>query len=118
MSNNKQEVEFHPLKEMCIDIDDIKNIRDFFNHFSIPMDDKLEAAMVDLETALKESNKFEELLVKQNNVRVRLCVVLWESQSPLFQDEIFKEVRDNAKHIAFIGNFEDQLKELVTDLNP
>lgn len=112
--SNNSGVQFTPLTEMCIDLDDIKNIKDFFNHFSIPVPDKLNSAMAQFEQALQEDTYINELIKLQNNVRVQLCTTICETDVPLFKDQLFSEVIENAKNIAFISNFDDQLETLVS----
>lgn len=112
--SNNSGVQFAPLTEMCIDQDDIKNIKDFFTHFGIPVPDKLNSAMTQLENALQEDIHINELIKLQNSVRVQLCTTICETDVPLFKDPLFDEVIHNAKNIAFISNFDDQLETLVS----
>jgi len=116
ITDQKQdEVQFTPLADLCIDGDDCKNIKDFYTHFGIDMETALKESIAAFEDAVKEHAPKEKLIELQNNLRVQLCVSVCSSEHPLFKDQLFTEVRDNAKQVAFLSNFNKQLEELVTE---
>lgn len=116
ITDQKQdEVQFTPLNDLCIDADDCKNVKDFYTHFGIDMEEALRTSILAFEEALAANEPKEKLIELQNDLRVQLCVSICGSEHPLFKDQLFTEVRDNAKQVAFLSNFNKQLEELVTE---
>lgn len=113
----QEEVQFTPLTDLCIDGDDCRNVKDFYEHFNIDMTEALKQSILAFEEALNAQAPKEKLIELQNDMRVQLCVSVCSSEHPLFKDQLFTEVRDNAKQVAFLSNFNKQLEELVTEDN-
>lgn len=111
----QEEVQFTPLKELCIDSDDCKNIKDFYEHFNINMEEGLRSAIENFDKAIHNQAEREQLIELQNELRLQLCVSICSSEHPLFKDPLFSEVSENSKQVAFLSSFNKQLEELVTD---
>lgn len=111
----QEEVQFTPLKELCIDGDDCKNIKDFYEHFNIGMGESLKSAIEIFEKAIHNQATREHLIDLQNELRLQLCISICSSEHPLFKDPLFSEVSENSKQVAFLSNFNKQLEELVTN---
>lgn len=107
-------VQVEPLKEVCIDNEDVKNIIDFFRHFEIKMPDDLTEALKAFEEAQVRNAPDGELCLLQNTLRTALCRCIVERNADAFKNEIFNEVVENCKKVIFIDSFENQVKDLVT----
>lgn len=110
------------LTEVVTDLEDCKNVRDFFTHFKIHMPDYLNSAIVNYEAVLETTRSFtkeektvsKKLLEAQNIFRVSLCKAMVESDHPLFKDELFKTVIGNSEEVVFCANFDEQIGEALT----
>jgi hypothetical protein len=111
-----------PLKEVTTDVEDCKNVRDFFSHFKIDLPASLDEAISTYEklleankTSTKETKSTDQSLINaQNAFRVALCKAMVDSEHPLFKDELFKTVINNSDQVVFCANFDKQVTEELT----
>jgi hypothetical protein len=117
LENQKdKEVEFGALTTLNIDVDDCRNIRDFYTHFAIEMPIALKNAIDAFEVALMNTTPRDDLIDLQNQLRVNLCVSIVNSEHPFFKDHLMEEIRSNANQIAFLASFDQQISETLDDL--
>ena len=95
-----------PLKEVVIEVDDAKNILEFFEHFSL----SVPAYVTEAITAFEK----EQTLDTQNKFRVAFSKAINEGKEALFSDDIFKLIRENTKQIVFYNEFTEQLEEALS----
>lgn len=116
--NSNEGVCLTDLTDVYLDADDVGNIRTFFDHFEIPVTDYLDKEIKLFETAARAGEPKERLVALQNDLRAALCATIVESKHPLFTDDLFSVVRENAKQVAFLKHFDQQSNtELgITDL--
>ena len=97
------------LKEVVLNHDDIKNLREFFTHFKISMIAEMEEIL-----ARWEMKKDKVTPQDQQDLKVALCAQMLQSDHPMFKDELFKPILENSSKIVFDAQFE---KELETQLS-
>ena len=116
-TNEQEKIQVEPLTEVYVDGSDIQSIRDFFEHFTIPLPDYLEVALKDFESTIMAGNAEKDVLLqKQNAVRVELCRSMVESESAVFKNPLLDVVIQNSQNILFNAKFDEQVKEhLNTD---
>ena len=110
MSND---VQFTPLTDLFIDVEDCRNIKDFIEHFAIESTPELLNALQQFESAFKNGMDRNILVGLQNDLRNRLCEFIISANHPLFDDPLMNEVLDNAKQISFLASFDKQVDEML-----
>jgi len=127
MEKNNNNFQVEALEEITTDVEDCKNVRDFFSHFKIDVPNYLHDAIAAYEAALdanknskEQRNQDRTLLDAQNLFRISLCRAMVESDHPLFKDELFKTVINNSDQVVFTANFDKQISDALTTnkLNP
>lgn len=105
----KDVLEEKKAREVVLNLDDIRNIRDFFNHFKIEIQPELDSAMQAWET-----KKDKVTIEDQDALKVGLCVSMLKSDHAMFKDSLFANIIKNSEKIVFESTFQ---KELETQLS-
>ena len=111
--SDSEKIQFEPLTDVYIDGSDVQSIRDFFEHFSIPLPETLEAVCKAFERGIKAEADKNELLRLQNDVRVELCRTMVESESKVFKNPLLDVVIKNSQNILFNAKFDEQVRETL-----
>lgn len=92
-------------KKMYLSLEDAKNIRDFYEHFEVPVTDLLKSAL----------ENFEKEQTYENQEALKLATVLSvsESQHEVFVDEMFVNIRKDTADIAYEMTFERDMQEML-----
>ncbi len=93
-------------EKVVLSSEDIKNVNEYFKHFSIPMPNYLEESL----------NKFNEsqTLENQKFLKLQICKVLIESQHESFRDQMFDTVKETANKARYDLQFEFDVKDELT----
>ena len=101
------------LKEVVLNRDDIKNLRDFFSHFKIEMVPELDAVLTRW-----EKNPESVTPEVQEELKVALCSNMLISNHKMFSDELFEPILDNSRKIVYDATFKKELEnQLAVDEN-
>lgn len=90
---------------MAITADDCDGAAEFWKHFEIEMPVELQNAF----KTFKEDPSFEN----QNKIKLAVCKAIGGSSHEAFQDEMFKEVVEECKSIAYDLSFEESLESVL-----
>jgi hypothetical protein len=112
-TNEQEKIQVEPLTEVYVDGSDVQSIRDFYEHFSINVQDYLETALTDFEKAVQNNADKDVLIQKQNEVRVALCRSMVESESAVFKNPLLDVVIKNSQNILFNAKFDEQVRETL-----
>lgn len=96
------------VREVVLNIDDIRNVREFFKHFRIEVAPELEDAM-----AAWEAKDSKVSLQDQEALKIGLCVSMLKSSHPMFKDPLFEKILKKAEKLVYESTF---AKELETQL--
>jgi len=93
------------LKEVVLNQDDIRNLRDFFAHFKVEV-------IPELDAVLKRWEEKKEKVTPQDqgDLRVQLCANMLRSGHKMFADELFKPILANSEKIVFDATFKSELE--------
>lgn len=95
---------------VVVNMDDIRNIEEFFTHFEIPMD----AGLVAVSAKFRDDPTnftFED----QALLRTYVAKSIAASDHKLLTNDIFKDIVSNCKTAAFDGQFELDLQSMLTE---
>lgn len=95
-----------------VTIEDVKNVRDFFDHFKIDMPQYLSDHLNNMENA---DSITEEL---HDEMRVQVARAITESEHEIFKDQLFEEVIPNCEKAWFDRQFSDDFEEAMDTTNP
>lgn len=93
------------LKEIVLNVDDIRNLREFLNHFKVEIIPELDAAMTTW-----ESKKDKVTLEDQEKLRIALCKTMLTSEHRMFKDELFVPILASSEKIVFESTFKEELE--------
>lgn len=93
-------------QKMYLSGEDVKNIRDFYDHFEIPMPDHLKTALANFESDQSYAN--------QEALKLATCLAINESTHEVFTDEMFANIRADTASIAFDMSFEQGMQDILT----
>jgi len=99
------EVNVHKLTNLKIDPSDAKGVLDFWLHFDLHLPDYLQ----------KAADNFEQNpnVDTQDTFRGALCKALHEGKEDVFQDDLFKAIRQNSDKVLFNYQFLEQLEDQI-----
>ena len=106
MAENKNGLGEVVEKKMYLSLEDAKNIRDFYEHFEISMDDGLQKALTNFEQ--------EQSYENQEALKLATCLSVSNSQHEVFVDEMFANIRKDTADIAYEMSFEKDIHDMLT----
>lgn len=106
---SKDILEEKKAREVVLNCDDVRNIRDFFNHFKIEIAPELETAM-----SAWETKKDKVTIEDQDALKVGLCISMIRSEHAMFRDDLFSNIIKNSEKIVFESTFQKELETQLT----
>jgi len=103
----KKEKSIDKEKKVVLATEDINNIRNFWEHFKIPANEKLTNALAAFEAAPTYDN--------QQNVKVAICNVIAASEHPAFKDSMITGIHTESTHVSYQSQFDKDLTEVLTE---
>jgi hypothetical protein len=100
-------VNIEKLKEVKIDPSDAEAVLDFWHHFELHVPDYLDNA---LKSFVANPN-----VDTQDQFRGALCQAINEGKEDIFQDELFKAIRESSDKVLFNFKFHQQLEENISE---
>lgn len=97
------------LKEIMLNVDDIRNLREFFQHFQVTIHPDLEDALT-----VWENKKEKVTLEDQENLRIGLCKTMVSSDHKMFKDELFAPILASSEKLVFESTFKEELEKQLT----
>jgi hypothetical protein len=96
--------------KVVINDEDLKHIEDFFNHFEIPMHDRLKARIQEF-----RDDPAGYTVLQQKRLRQEMSHAIVNTDHPLLQDELFSYLRANCAHDDYHAQFDRDIEEALTD---
>jgi hypothetical protein len=90
-----------------VTMEDVKNVRDFFDHFKIEMPQYL----TDHLAAMENAENIDEKL--HDEMRVQVARAIAESEHEIFKDQLFEEVIPNCQKAWFDRQFSEDFEEAM-----
>jgi len=111
MSNNQvEEKETNPLQEVTkkvlINAEDCAGAAEFWKHFNVEM-------LPELRTAFERFEK-EPTYENQQEIKLQVCRAIGYTDHEAFRDEMFKEIVEECRGIAYDMSFDKSLTETLT----
>jgi len=98
------------LKEVVLNNDDIKNLREFFVHFKVEIIPELEEVLTRWESKREKVTPQD-----QEDLKVALCANMLASEHQMFKDELFKPILENSSKIVYDATFEREIKNQLAE---
>lgn len=102
-SNKLQEVE----RKVTITPEDVAGAAEFWTHFEIPMPQALADAI--------EAFKNNPTVETQDNLKLQVTTAIGHTKHEAFEDEMFKEIVQECKDVAYGMTFERELEATLTE---
>jgi hypothetical protein len=103
MSNEEEQQ-----NKVVITHEDVKNVKDFFSHFNIPLAEYLTTTLNEIE------NAEEVTLELQDKMRINIARAIFESEHEIFKDDLFSEVIPNCEKAWFDAQFSQDFEDAMT----
>lgn len=97
-------------RQVVLTHDDIKNIREFYTHFQIPLTDELTKALEHWEKTPIEQITFED----QKRLRAYLAHAISTSEHQLIKDQVFSNIVTLCSKAWYEEQFDLDLEEVLT----
>ena len=106
MSEEENNIGQSSEEKVVLSSEDIKNVREYFKHFDIPLPNHLDESL----------DKFEnsQTLENQKFLKLQMCKVLIESPHESFKDGMFDTVKETAGKARYDLQFEFDVKDELT----
>ena len=108
--DENKELESNVLQEVtrtvAITPEDCSGAADFWTHFEVPMPPELKEAFANFAKDPSFAN--------QNEVKLQVCKAIGYTEHEAFQDEMFKEIREECKNVTYDMGFDSALESVLT----
>jgi len=109
--DNSTESEKNTLNEVVTKIvitpEDVAGAADFWTHFEVPMTSALKEAF--------EAFSKNQTIENQNNIKIAVCNAIRTTDHEAFNDEMFKEIREECTDTEYDMAFNRQLEAKLSE---